>query len=169
MDEIWKPIPDTDYAVSNTGKVASMKWNRWRVLKPATNRHGYLQVVLCHGGAMTTRLVHTLIANAFLGEKPTPEAEVNHKNGARADNISENLEWLTPSENMKHSYQFLGRKSYAPRGQKSGQSKLTERDVLDIKRRLSAGESQYEIAKVFSVARPTIGHIAAGATWAWLK
>ena len=61
MDEIWKPIPDTDYAVSNTGKVASMK-KGWRVLRPKQSR-GYMYVCLCDGsGGERTRLVHRLVA-----------------------------------------------------------------------------------------------------------
>jgi len=59
--------------------------------------------------------------------------------------------------------------SLAARGSKNGGHKLTERDVIDIRRRLSNGDKQKEIASEYGVCRDTIYHISIGKYWSWLK
>jgi hypothetical protein len=52
--------------------------------------------------------VHRLVAAAFIDGDTA--LQVNHKNGKRNDNRVENLEWLSCSDNHRHSYQSLQRK-----------------------------------------------------------
>lgn len=48
MIEVFKDIPNyNDYQVSNFGNVKSLKWGKERILKSATSKSNYLQVVLC--------------------------------------------------------------------------------------------------------------------------
>lgn len=56
------------------------------------------------------KLVHRLVARGY-APNPDNKREVNHKNGVRGDCRASNLEWVTPSENIRHSYKELGRKS----------------------------------------------------------
>ena len=60
-------------------------------------------------------LVHRLLAHAFHGP-PLGEAacEVNHIDGNRSNNQRDNLEWATPSQNVRHSFANLGRHSSGP-------------------------------------------------------
>ena len=52
-----------------------------------------------------------------------------------------------------------------PRGEKHCQSKLTDKNVLDIKKRLYGGETHRAIAKDFGIHRTGIQKINAGVTW----
>ena len=89
------------YAVTWDGRVISFKGLKPRVLRPADNK-GYLLACLSMRGKPYGRLVHRLVAQAFI---PNPEGkpEVNHKDSNRKNNTAENLEWMTAKENTAHS------------------------------------------------------------------
>lgn len=95
-------IPDTQgqYLVSALGEVHSMKTNR--ILKLAKGNSGYLQVVLRINGKGQGRMVHRLVATAFV-PNPANLPVVNHINGDKLDNRAENLEWCTYSQNSIHA------------------------------------------------------------------
>merc|ERR1712216_704505 len=49
--------------------------------------------------------VHRAMLRTFLGPPPSPQHEVNHKDGNRGNNSLVNLEYVTHSENVKHAFQ----------------------------------------------------------------
>jgi hypothetical protein len=51
------------------------------------------------------------------------------------------------------------------RGSRNGMSKLTETDVIKIKQRIQAGETNKDIAAEFGVNSSTISEIKSGRTW----
>lgn len=109
MQEVWKEIPNTGrmYYVSNFGHLVS--YNSSHHIKANKPRHinghnlrGYIQVNL--SGKMY--LLHRLVAEAFI-PNPNNKPFINHKDGVKNNNHADNLEWVTQSENMRHSYDVL--------------------------------------------------------------
>ena len=101
--EIWKPILNYEglYEVSNWGRVKSLKFGKERILKPGTNKYGYLIVILCKNGKVKSFSVHRLVAEAFL---PNPHNYpcVNHKDECKTNNNVNNLEWCTYTYNNNY-------------------------------------------------------------------
>lgn len=91
------------YSVSSDGSIWSVVHN-WRghgpkQIKPILDSHGYFKVRLSINGKRINRKVHTLVCEAFHGEKPTPQHEVCHIDGTRTNNDPLNLRWGTRKEN----------------------------------------------------------------------
>ena len=105
--EIWKDVAEYEgfYQVSNKGNVRSVarkdsigRKRDGRILKPAYDRGGYLNVGLCKNGKSKTKNVHRLVAETFI-PKPKGFLEVNHKDENKSNNRVENLEWCTREYN----------------------------------------------------------------------
>lgn len=106
--------------------------------------------------------VHKLVANAFLGPRPLG-MQVNHKDGNRKNNRLSNLEYLTCSDNMKHAFSTGLAK---PRlGEEHHGAKLTEEDVVRIRKRCAAGESQMAVARDYRLNHVTIHNIMHRKSW----
>jgi len=89
------------YKISNFGNVLSVLSNN-KILKPRDNGYGYKSVCLTKDKKPRYYKIHRLVALNFI---PNPEnkKEVNHINGVKSDNTINNLQWVTPSENVNHS------------------------------------------------------------------
>ena len=122
------------------------------------DRDGYLRVNL-HS---STHKVHRLVAENFIPNQ-NKRLEVNHKSGIKEDNRVENLEWVTGEENRKHQVENeLGIK----RGSDNGNSKLTEREILEIRNLcLNPNLTYTEIGKKFNVSYRTISLIVNNKIW----
>jgi DNA-binding CsgD family transcriptional regulator len=137
-------------------------------LSPGKTISGYLQVSLCKDGVPEKVLVHRLVAEAFFGPAPSPDHEVNHRNGDKNINTTENLEWVTRRENLRHAREELGVKmtNVRPRGEQQGHSVLTRRDVERIRELYASGEHiQAELAEMFGVSKSAISLVVRGENW----
>lgn len=171
MTEIWKPVPGYEgvYEVSDRGRVkrittwANNKTEKIRRLVVASN--GYHQVSLSQNGIGKVFTVHSIVMEAFVGPRQDG-LQVNHKNGIKTDNRLENLEYVTPGENVLHSYRALRRAPSISCGEQSGKSNLTEKQVLEIRHRYEAGSvSQTQLGEHYGVCHQTIHAIVNRKTW----
>lgn len=92
--------PYNNYAISDKGVVKNIK--RDTVLHQFIRHDGYLQVSLWSDGKGKSFKVHRLVALAFLPNSDV-SLYINHKDGNKLNNMLENLEWCTPSENNYHA------------------------------------------------------------------
>jgi hypothetical protein len=172
--ETWKPVLGYEglYEVSSTGRVRSLDHlvkNRYglalrggRVLRQTPDRAGYLQVNLSKENVVTTAKVHRLVAKAFIGDPPTVDSHVNHKDFRKANNAVANLEWFTRQQNHRHAV-AAGRLDGAvsPRRAK----KLSVEKVRAIKAAIAAGGTWRATAKRFGISAPTLSKIMNGSIW----
>ena len=97
---MWKAIPDfPEYEVNELGQVYSHKSNK--VLSPYDNGRGYLKVCLCRNGKVHKKMIHRLVAEAFI---PNPDdlPQVNHKDENIINNHVSNLEWCDAKYNCNY-------------------------------------------------------------------
>lgn len=102
MTEIWKDVVGYEglYQVSNLGRVKSVRKNTV-MSTPKNKTDCYLRVNLKRNGTQKQRLVHRLVAIAFI-DNPNNLPFINHKNEHKWDNRVENLEWCDKSYNVHY-------------------------------------------------------------------
>jgi len=108
--EYWKPLPNFEkyYLISNLGNVKGLNYKSKGVAKNLSltrNRQGYVRIKLQVDKKPFVIFVHRLVALTYIPNVDNKK-EVNHINGIKDDNRIENLEWVTPKENMKHAKDF---------------------------------------------------------------
>jgi hypothetical protein len=94
-----------DYQIDTLGNVYSCKHNKTIKMKPQYVVAGYQYVSLCKNGERKNRFIHRLVAEAFIAN-PNNKEQVNHLDGDKANNRRDNLEWVTPSENIIHAHKI---------------------------------------------------------------
>jgi hypothetical protein len=97
-----KSIKDFEelYAVTICGKVYSHLSNLF--LSPSVDSSGYMRVTLYNSGFNKTKLVHRLVAEAYI-DNLHDLPQVNHIDGVKSNNHYRNLEWITALGNNLHA------------------------------------------------------------------
>jgi len=103
-------IKDKRYWVDTNGNVYwRSKDGKYKKMKPFTSRDGYTEYVLTRKDGTKQHIqAQIIVLSTYKGTHPD-KTQVNHKNGKRNDNRLSNLEWVTPSENIKHSFKTLNK------------------------------------------------------------
>lgn len=154
--EEWRPVVgwEGQYDVSSLGRVRrTVGSKRWGTILRFSYVKGYARCRLFRRPGITSVVVHRLVAEAFIGPRPDGH-EVNHKDGARANNRPDNLEYVTPAGNTAHAVTVLGRPNGRP-GTQNGRATLTEEDVQKAISMLAAGQPKKAVAAHF------------GKHWSW--
>ncbi|MCR4339256.1 MAG: HNH endonuclease [Gemmatimonadaceae bacterium] len=153
--EEWRISPSyADYEISSKARVRRrMDAERYpgRILSQTCRCQGYAAVQL-------RPLVHRLVAEAFLG-KPKPGYVVNHIDGNKEHNLPENLEWVTPNENVAHAF----RTGLNPTGNKHHKTKLSDAQVIEIRKAYTGSWGQQsKLAREYGVTQVLISKIVRG-------
>lgn len=165
MIETYKKIKDFNgYEVSNLGNIKRVEetrykssHNQWKSyncvltikekqLKLSNNGRGYLQIYLRKDGKKYALYIHRLVAQAFI-PNPKNKEQVNHKDGNKQNNIVDNLEWVTNLENQQHARKL---KLINQDGENSWNSKMFNKDVLNIRKQKENGSSPKDIYKNYA-------------------
>lgn len=156
--ENYKRFKNTCYSVSDSGNVINDETGL--ALKPFSAPNGYLQLDLFKDGIKQRIGVHRMVAIAFL-DNPEAKEFVNHIDGCKTNNVVENLEWVTPSENSTHAVMS----GLSPIGESKTLAKLTEAKVLEIQEAFEAGVKDFVLAERYGVSSGVISAIRLGKIW----
>jgi DNA-binding CsgD family transcriptional regulator len=167
--EVWQRIPDyPDYEVSDYGRVRKNSENGLFQVAFSYNPHGYVQVGLTANGVRKTKRVARLVAECFI-PRIEGKLQVNHIDGNKENNHFRNLEWCTPSENIKHAFDTGLNIPHDRRGT-SWKLRVTVIQVREICRRISAGERNLDICQTLNLGKTSIvSQIRRRKTWSHIS
>lgn len=101
--ENWRFIEaNSDYMVSDHGRILSFKGKSKLIISDVILSNGYKQVKIRQKGVSAIYFVHRLVAKAFI---PNPKhlPQVNHLDGNKLNNHVSNLEWCDAYDNAMHA------------------------------------------------------------------
>lgn len=134
--EEWRNIVDEivdyegKYQVSNFARVRSLHKDKIKIIKPDIIHTGYLRVTLYKDGKTKSHYVHILAAKAFI-PNPDPEhkIQIHHRDDNKQNCHVDNLQWVTPSQNIQFAYDSGVKKKSC----EHGRAKFTAEQVRDIR------------------------------------
>lgn len=131
------------YKIFEDGRVLSISRQMWngksfwtskdRFLKHNLLKNGYIMISLKKNKKTRQYYLHRILAEHFL-TRCKNKTQVNHIDGDKLNNNLSNLEWVTPSENMEHSFSLGLHKGIKRFGEQNHQSKLDKKQVKEIRR-----------------------------------
>ena len=94
------------YSVTDHGIVRNNLTGR--IISQSRDNHGYPQVTLTYQHPYSkhqiTKRVHRIVAEHFLPDAANKDDTVNHKDMNKCNNVVNNLEWMSRSENTRDAW-----------------------------------------------------------------
>ena len=175
-EEIFKYVPGYEqfYIVSSFGRVFSLNYrNTGRIHELAqsslcdkrrSSGSMYRRAKMWHIEPNTPTAIHRLVAKAFI-PNPNGFTYVNHIDGNKSNNHSDNLEWVNNSMNQIHAFEH-GLHVYR-QGDAHPMALLTNDQAREIKDRLKTpyrGQG-VDLAREYNVSVHVISSIKVGKNW----
>lgn len=157
------------YEISNMGRLRSYYKGKWPQVEPTIldcglNYKGYRRARLVKNGRSRSLRISRMVLEVFSG--PCPKGmQCAHLDGNRTNDVITNLKWVTPKENQSHRFSH-GTAIY---GERCHLSKLKDKEVIEIKKRLLLGERGCDLAVEFGMSRPAMSSIKNGRSWAHVE
>lgn len=158
MYEQWAVIDEFPlYQVSETGKVRSLRSGK--ELKGSKHKQGYTLVFLTNTQGEFGRLVHRLVAQAFI-PNPKKLPNVCHNDGDPSNNHKMNLRWDNQHGNILDCHKHG-----------TARTVLNKELVLKI-RKMHEIDSKWgcitRISKALDLNRDTVRDVIQGRSWGWV-
>jgi hypothetical protein len=159
------------YVASSDGHLFLVKQ-----IKPGIGKQGRGYMVVATfdvEGNKRYRTLHSIIAECFIGPRPKG-LTINHKDGNRWNNASDNLEYISGSENVKHAFRLglrrpdtehLRRLANARIGQRATNRRFSDAEATEIIALYRSGEyAMKELGERHGVSASSIHRIVHGKT-----
>lgn len=92
---------ENEYHITNSGRIYKNKNNK--EVNYHISKYGYVIVNLTKNKKTKTEYLHRLVAKTFI-DNIQKEKTVNHKDGNKLNNHTDNLEWLSIGDNIRHAF-----------------------------------------------------------------
>lgn len=163
MEEVWKDVLGFEglYKISSLGRCLKLATGKYpeKILPEGGNDNGagYKSYPLVKESKLKVSYIHRLVAQAFI---PNPEnkSQVHHIDHDRSNNRVDNLEWVTPSENICYGV-AEGRINNKVRGPNNVVDELMCRKVANMK---FNGYTVQAIADELELPRTTVSSVVNG-------
>ena len=177
--ENWKKVSfegisqSESYYISNYGRIKLYKpeSDSYKILK-SSNVSGYRYFSFksdVNWKVRKTKSIHRLVAEMFLKPEDETQVFVIHMDFNKSNNHYKNLRWVTQKQLTEHNKSNPKVKSARKKGVITNQ-KLTETDVIRLKKKLARGKNKYyKLAKEFGITHTQLNRIRRGENWGHIK
>lgn len=160
----WKRIPGFPrYAINHCGRIRSYARKTMHYLAISYYKEsGYAFANIGNANGFRKCKIHRLVWLTFRGKIPKP-LQINHIDGDKTNNHLSNLELVTASENVRHSYRTGASK---PRyGEDNSSARFTLANITSMRKRHANGERVSAIALDYDTEPSVISKIVRRERW----